>query len=152
MALSDSRGEFVLRGLRPGSQQLSAYAPGVGRGRIDAIEVLSGRSATGVVIRLTEVSSDGEPFATGGLAVTLGERPAGGVRELLVLDVARGSEAERGGLRVGDSLKAIDGQRPTSMEDARSRLAGRAGTDVVLELERAGATVKLRITRQAVRR
>jgi hypothetical protein len=152
MALSDSRGEFVLRGIRPGSQQLSAYAPGVGRGRVDAVEVLSGRSATGVEIRLTELSSDGEPFATGGLAVTLGEREAGGTRQLLVLDVARGSEAERGGLRAGDSLRAIDGQRPASMEDARSRLAGRAGTDVVLELERAGATVKLRITRQAVRR
>jgi protocatechuate 3,4-dioxygenase beta subunit len=152
MALSDARGEFVLRGVRPGSQQLSAYAPEVGRGGLDAIEVLSGRSTTGVLIRLTEVSSDGEPFATGGLAVTLGERQAGGTRELLVLDVAQGSEAERGGLRAGDSLRTIDGQRPASMADARSRLAGRAGTDVVLELERASATVKLRITRQAIRR
>jgi hypothetical protein len=152
MALSDSRGEFVLRGLRPGSQRLSAYTPGVGRGSADGIEVQSGRSTTGVVIRLTETSSDGEPFATGGLAVTLGERKAGGTSELLVLDVAQGSEAERGGLRAGDALRAIDGQKPASMVDARSRLAGRAGTDVVLELERAGATIKLRITRQGVRR
>jgi carboxyl-terminal processing protease len=104
------------------------------------------------VIRLTEPSADAEPFATGGLAVTLGERQQQGVLEVVVLDVTSGSEAERGGVRAGDLLFAIDGQKPVSMTDARSRLAGRAGTDVVLELVRGGQQLKLRITRQAVRR
>lgn len=152
MALSDARGEFVLRGVRPGVQRLSAYAPGVGRGTVDAVEVTSGRAAAGVVLRLTDPSEDGEPFASGGLAITLGERRDGERLELVVVDVAAGSEAERGGLRRGDVLLAIDGQAPTAMAEGRARLAGRAGTDVVLELTRDGAPLKLRITRQAVRR
>lgn len=152
MTLSDGQGSFVLRGVRPGKQRLSAYAPGVGRGSVDAIEVVSGRSASGVVIRLTETSSDSEPFATGGVAVTLGERADGNGTAVVVVDVTAGSEAERGGVRAEDLLLAVDGQRPSSMADARSRLAGRAGTDVVLELSRAGSPVRLRITRQAVRR
>jgi C-terminal processing protease CtpA/Prc len=119
---------------------------------VDAIEIVSGRIAAGVVIRLTESSSEGEPFATGGVAVTLGERADAGTVQVVVLDVTAGSEAERGGLRANDVLSAIDGQKPTSMADARARLAGRAGTDVVLELSRDDALVRLRVTRQAVRR
>jgi C-terminal processing protease CtpA/Prc len=70
----------------------------------------------------------------------------------MVVDVTSGSEAERGGVRANDVVVSIDGQKPTSMADARTRLAGRAGTDVVLELLRAETPVRLRITRQAVRR
>jgi hypothetical protein len=65
MALCDSRGEFVLRGVRPGTRRLSAYAPGYGRGSVDAVEVVAGRSASGVVIRLNEASADDEPFCDG---------------------------------------------------------------------------------------
>ena len=155
-----SDGDFVLvskiptllRGIRPGNQRLSAYAPGVGRGTVDAVEVVSGRAASGVVVRLTETSSDSEPFATGGVAVTLGERNDATGTAIVVVDVTAGSEAERGGLRAEDVLTAIDGQKPSSMTDARSRLAGRAGADVVLELSRGGTPMRLRITRQAVRR
>jgi hypothetical protein len=152
MALCDARGEFVLQGVRPGTQRLSAYAPGFGRGNVDAVEVVAGRSTSGVVIRLSELSADSEPFATGGLALTLGERNDGGVTTIVIVDVTSGSEAERGGVRANDVVVAIDGQRPSSMIDARTRLAGRAGTDVVLELLRSETPVRLRITRQAVRR
>lgn len=152
MALSDSNGEFVLRGLKPGPRRLSAYAPGVGRGSIDAVEVVAGRSVNGVTVRLSDLSVENEPFATGGLAVTLGEQRDGDAVSVVVVDVTAGSEAERGGLRPNDVLALIDGQKPSSMNDARVRLAGRAGTDVVLEVTRTDGTLRLRITRQAVRR
>jgi hypothetical protein len=152
MALSDSNGDFVLRGLKPGPRRLSAYAPGVGRGSVDAVEVVAGRSAGSVTIRLSDVSIDNEPFATGGLAVTLGEQRDGDAVSVVVVDVTAGSEAERGGLHKNDVLTQIDGQKPSSMDDARLRLAGRAGTDVVLEVTRDSGDVRLRVTRQAVRR
>ncbi len=152
MALSDSSGEFVLRGLKPGPRRLSAYAPGVGRGSVDAVEVVAGRSVSGVTVRLSDLSVENEPFATGGLAVTLGEQRDGDAVSVVVVDVSAGSEAERGGLRANDVLTLIDGQRPSSMNDARVRLAGRAGTDVVLEVSRTDGPVRLRITRQAIRR
>jgi len=152
MAQTDSNGEFVLRGMKPGPRRLSAYAPGVGRGSVDAVEVVAGRSTSGVTVRLSEAGVDDEPFATGGVAVTLGEQRDGDSVSVVVVDVTAGSEAERGGLLSGDVLDAIDGQKPSSMADARVRLGGRAGTDVVLEVKRAGTDVRLRITRQAVRR
>ena len=152
IVLSDSRGEFVLRGVAPGVRKLSAYSAGAGRGELDEVEVNGGRTTSGLVIRLSPAPEAEEPFATGGLAVTLGERATDDGPEVVLLDVTPGSEAERGGVRAGDAVLAIDGHEPTSMLDARSRLAGRAGTDVVLELRRSDTTLKLRVTRQAVRR
>ena len=69
----------------------------------------------------------------------------------LVEDVASGSEAERAGLMLGDVIRNIDGERPRSLADARTRLSGRERSDVVLELSRAGAPLKLRVTREPVR-
>jgi C-terminal processing protease CtpA/Prc len=52
---------------------------------------------------------------------------------------------------LGDVIRNIDGERPRSLADARTRLSGRERSDVVLELSRAGAPLKLRVTREPVR-
>jgi S1-C subfamily serine protease len=92
-----------------------------------------------------------ESLASGNVAVTLGERGSGEGLEIVVVDVAPASEAERSGLAAGDVLTSVDGARPTRLADARPRLGGRAGTDVVVEIARAGRPESLRVPRETVR-
>jgi C-terminal processing protease CtpA/Prc len=86
------------------------------------------------------------------VAVTLGERGSGAELEVVVVHVAAGSEAERSGIRAGDVVLSVDGVDVSSMSDARSRMSGPNGSDLVLELDRGGALIRLRIAREAVRR
>ncbi len=150
VALTDSRGAFTLRGLAEGTVKLSAYAPSVGRGSVSAVTVNAGRTTRGITIRLTE-KAEADATAPATLAVTLAERGNGDALEISIAHVANGSEAERAGLSVGDVVQRIDGERPRSLGDARTRLSGREGSDVVLELSRAGAPLRLRVTREPVR-
>jgi S1-C subfamily serine protease len=152
VALSDANGNFTLRGVQPGKLRIAAYAPGIGRGSVDGVEVDGGRTRRGVVIRLDQPSDAEEPLGSGGVAVTLGERADGDVTQIVVMHVAASSEAERAGLSPGDVIERIDGERPSGMADARARLAGRAGSDVVLDVQRRGASTRLRATREPVRR
>jgi hypothetical protein len=152
VVLTDARGGFTLTGLAEGAVRVSAHAPGIGRGSVDNVSVSSGRTTRGVVVRLTEPVNDDTSVEAANLAVTLGERGSGAALEVVLADVASSSQAERGGLQVGDVLRAIDGERPRSMVDARARLAGREGTDVVIDVLRAGAPLRLRVSREAVRR
>ena len=69
-----------------------------------------------------------------------------------VQSVAPGSEAERAGVGVGDVLLAVDGRDVYTMQDARARMSGRPGSDVLLELESGGVARRLRVTRENVRR
>jgi len=41
---------------------------------------------------------------------------------------------------------------PSSMADARARLSGQPGSDVVVEVRRAGASNRFRVLREATRR
>ena len=47
---------------------------------------------------------------------------------------------------------SVDGRDVVDMRDARARLSGPTRTDVVIEVERASGTVKLRVGREQVRR
>jgi hypothetical protein len=152
VALSDPSGEFVLRGLKPGQHRLGALSPGVGRGHVDGVEVSAGRATRGITITLDERATDDEPLAQAGLAITLAERGSGSALEVVVAAVATGSEAERGGLQAGDVLLHVDGAALASMADARARISGRESSDVLLEIRREGAPLKLSVRREAVRR
>jgi S1-C subfamily serine protease len=66
--------------------------------------------------------------------------------------VVEASEAERAGLAPGDVLIAVDGAPVGAMADARARLSGPVGDDVLLGLRRGGRPVTLRVPREAVRR
>lgn len=148
IVLTDHAGRFVLGRLSAGSVRVEGYLAGRGRGHVDSVVVEAGRTTEGVEIRLREPDSKFEPLATGGVAITLGERAG----DLVVVQVAERSEAERGGLRVSDVLERIDGVRPTSIDDARVRLAGPAGSDLLVHALRGGSTLSLRITREPIRR
>lgn len=151
MTVTDLQGRFRLTGVAPGTVTVEAYAAEAGRGSVSGVRVDEGRDTTGLEIALDRAAGDDEPPSAGNLAVTLGERNSDPV-DIIVLHVAAGSEAERGGLVAGDFIMSIDGVEPTSMLDARARLGGSAGSDVVVEIDRDGEVRSLRIVRERVRR
>jgi hypothetical protein len=109
MVQSDRAGAFELRGVKPGAVTLSAYAPSAGRGSVASVEVFAGRTTTGVEIQLHGGNADDSAGTLANVAITLGERSNSGRVDVVVVDVAAGSEAERAGLRAEDVLSAVDG-------------------------------------------
>jgi hypothetical protein len=149
MSITRPDGRFVLKSVASGTVTLHAYAPTVGRGASSPIEVIAGREIHDISIRLTLASGDELPTGqTANVAITLTEQGA----NLVVASVAPASEAERAGIAPGDALTSIEGVHPDSMADARGRLAGADGSDVLLEFNRGGNTFKLRLPREPVRR
>jgi len=150
MTTTSQRGGFKLTGVRPGHVTIGAYAAGIGHGETD-VDITAERTTSDVRVVLSERGSDEEPPMTASVAVTLTERDAGGAREVTVTQVAGASDAERGGIRAGDVVTAIDGHATSGVADARQRLNGPQNSDVVIEVRRGGETVRLRIAREAVR-
>ena len=149
MSITRQDGRFVLKSVAAGTVTLYAYAPTVGRGASSPFEVIAGREVHDVSIRLTAPSGDELPTGqTANVAITLTEQGT----SLVVASVAPASEAERAGIAPGDALTSIEGIHPESMADARGRLAGADGTDVLLEFTRGGNNFKVRLPREAVRR
>jgi predicted metalloprotease with PDZ domain len=151
VVLTNRRGEFKLEELAEGEVTLEAYAPDVGRGRTAGVHVAAGRTTDRVRIAIGTPDSDPalETSGTAGVAVSLDDKGALGIR---VASVASGSEAERAGLLTGDRIVAVDGQRVASAKEARARLFGPAGDDVVIEILRAEGTQKLRFSREKLQR
>jgi len=153
VVLTDRDGHFALTGVHPGSATITAVSSIAGRGSVHGVDVSSGRSARGLRIQLAPQGSDSEaPSAPGSVAIGLGERGNAPNVEVVVVSVAESSEAERAGVEPGDVITAIDGAHPTSMGDARARLGGQPGSDLVLEMTRAGSALRLRVLREAMRR
>ncbi len=148
---SDAQGRFVLEGLSPGTIDLEAYAPDVGRGAASGVTIDSGRTTGDVTISLVPEEGAVDPAASASVAATLGERGSGNA-DIVVVHVADGSEAERGDLQVGDVILAVDGVTPEDMADARVRLSGQDGSDVVVRVRRKGRDLRLRLVRERVRR
>ncbi len=152
VAVTDRSGRFVLTGIGAGTHVVGAYAPDVGRGSVRSVRVTAGDTTAGVSIRLDEAAAEAEPATSGSVAVTLGERGGGDGIEVVVVHVAAGSDAESAGLTAGDVVTSVDGTRPVSMADARARLSGAEGSDVVVSVERGGAVATYRVRRERVRR
>lgn len=154
VSTTDSAGHFRLGELAEGSVALEAYAPDVGRARLGGVKVVAGRTTDGVRIAIAsgpaERTAPGEPVASGGVAVTLGE--TGAPTEVIVVSVVAASEAERAGLAPGDVLLTVDGVPVHTIPEARARLSGPIADDVVATLRRSGNSLSLRITREEVRR
>jgi C-terminal processing protease CtpA/Prc len=148
--VTNAQGHFTLLGVRPGRRALEAFSAVAGRGRT-SVEVTSGRVTDRVRIELLPSEGD-DTTGEAGVAVTLGERGAKGSADVVIVSVAESSEAERTGLAPGDVLRAVDGKRIGSMQEARRRLSGRPGTDVLVEVERGSERLTLRIARETLRR
>jgi len=157
LAVTDARGTFTLRALAEGTATLEAYAPDVGRARIDGVRIVGGRTTDGVRIAMGRThSSPAEERhadvsgATGSVAVTLGETAA--PVEVVIVSVVEASEAERAGLAPGDVLLAVDGVPAPTIEEARARLSGPVSVDVVVNVRRGKETIALRVPREGIRR
>jgi hypothetical protein len=151
LALTNTKGQFVIRELPEGAVAIEAYAPDLGRARVEGVQVSAGRATTNVRIELQgDQGSPREPMATGSVAVTLGQTSA--PVEVVVVSVAEGSEAERAGLAPGDVLLSVDDVPVGTIEEARTKLSGPVADDVVVRVRRADQALSLRVTREAVRR
>jgi hypothetical protein len=151
VAVTDARGAFNLTGLRAGPTTIDVYAPERGRGSA-RVDVQGNRTQSVGRVTLKPSGSSADPFAPGGVAVTLGERGSGDALEVVVVTVAEGSEAERAGLLPGDVIASVNDAKPTSMQDARGRLSGPLQTDVVVGVLRGGGAQRFSIMREAVRK
>ncbi|HXX69600.1 MAG TPA: carboxypeptidase regulatory-like domain-containing protein [Polyangiaceae bacterium] len=152
LAIADAEGHFRLGELPEGSVTLEAYAPDFGRTQA-SVQIVGGRTTDRIRMLFGQGSNDvpsAEPSSTGSVAVTLGE--TGAPSEVVVVSVVEGSEAERAGLSPGDVVVTVDGVTVHTMGDARARLSGPAGDDVLMDVRRAGRDITLRVGREAVRR
>lgn len=147
--VTDKSGHFRLAPVAVGKLVLFGFAPGVGRGTSDSVEVLSGRDREDVRIKLDQpVVDESRAASSASVSITLSQSGSNIVVDL----VAPASEAERAGVMPGDHLMAIDGVKLRDTADARARLSGRENSDVLLELERQGKSLRLRTVRELVRR
>lgn len=145
---TDRAGRFSFPGVGEGTVVLEAVASGVGRGRSEKVTIVAGHEVSELRIVLGTEDRDTPAYSgPANLAISLGERDSG----LVVLSVAPGSMAERGGLRSDDRLVSIDGVKPKSVGEARQLLGGAQSSDVVLEVLRGEQALRLRIVREAVR-
>jgi hypothetical protein len=152
VVLTDAKGRFSLGELPLGDVVLEAYAASVGRGTLRlTVRETESRDVVRLVLDAKATAGD-EPLAAGNVAITLEERPDEDGVGFFIKLVVEGSEADRGGLRVGDEIVRIEKDPPTSLEDARRRLAGPAGDDVLLVVRRESREEKLRILRERVSR
>ncbi|MEN9579565.1 MAG: hypothetical protein RJA70_2574 [Pseudomonadota bacterium] len=141
-------GSFRLHGVAPGKHRLQVFAASKGRG-VHSFEVEGGDELEDVRVQLDGTADGDELDVTGGgVAVTLGERDSREGTRVVVVQIAEGSEAERAGLKRGDLLVTIDGARPDNMRDARARLNGQPGVDLVLEITRGGRQLSFRVRRE----
>ena len=155
VAVTDAEGRFALGELPEGEVTLEAFAPDVGRLRVDGVKVVSGRTTIDlrIVLRADEAARSHEPGSSGSVAVTLGEASdSPGGKDVLLVAVATGSEAERAGLAPNDVLVDVDDVAVHTIEDARARLSGPIGEDVVVKIRRGEDVSSVRVAREQVRR
>jgi putative serine protease PepD len=86
-----------------------------------------------------EAIVQGRPVQTGYLGVTTAPTTTGGQPGALISQVTSGSPAERAGLRTGDVVVAIDGQRVQDFSELAARIrAHKPGDRVELTVVRDG--------------
>jgi C-terminal processing protease CtpA/Prc len=72
---------------------------------------------------------------------------------VVVVSVAEGSLAERAGIAPGDAIVSVGGAPVATMADARARMSGPLGDDVLLVVSHGGQPPEtVRVAREPVRR
>jgi membrane-associated protease RseP (regulator of RpoE activity) len=88
-------------------------------------------------------------YATSGVLMAVGTWSAGAEsydRASMRVDVVRGGPADQGGVRGGDRVDAVDGERVTSWDALRSAVGRHPSEPVDLALSRDGAAVHVTVT------
>lgn len=158
---TDRHGRFALSGLPEGEVDLEAYFADLGRAQLERVRVTAGRTASGLKIVLPgDAGASKEAKGAASVAVTLGEEH--GTKSVVIVMVPTGSEAEVAGLEPGDELVTVNGREVHDIEEARRRLTGPMGQDVIVRVRRdipdasgastTRATLLFRVRRERVRR
>jgi len=71
---------------------------------------------------------------------------------ILIVSTIEGAPAETAGLKAGDVVIGVDGESISgwTIDEVTSQVRGPAGTEVILTIDRAGDTLAIAITREAV--
>ncbi len=149
---SAADGSYRLEDVPVGRVNVSAYSASLGRGSVSAVEVRAGETTEAVEIELLGGGAGSSGDALASVAITLGEQQGPHGVEVVIVNVAAGSEAERAGLREGDIVFSVDGWAVQGMAEARRNLGGSEASDVIIEIERDGELLSLNVRREAVRR
>jgi len=146
---SGADGSFEVQVPSGGPLFLFAMVPGSAFGFSSQIEPDSHGRAPDLEV-LLDRTDEVPPDVRATVLLALERAP--GQTGLAIYAVPRGSSAERGGLRAQDRLLAIDGEPVSSVEAARERLSGQAGTDVLLDVMASGRRKSIRVLREPFRR
>jgi len=152
-ARTDHAGHFVVERLPPGEARLTARHPGAGTVILERpIDVRPRQDSPGVVLRLPERAPDVGPVQRGGGSK---QGPREGVQatvemrsgKITVTRVAFATGAQHGGLRVGDIVVEVEGERVFAAGQVRSMWLGDAGSRVAVGVQRGGKLRHLRLMR-----
>lgn len=149
VVLTDDKGEFQLPALAEGQVTLEAYAPGIGRGKRDKIDIRKERVTTDVRIEVQPDTQTNQPAVVASLAVTLAATASG--TGALITHVVAGSTADQAGLAPGDLIVTIDGAKPQDERDATQRLTGPERQEVLLAILRKDNLLEIRVRREQIR-
>jgi hypothetical protein len=130
-------GSFLIEGLPAGEQTL-AVSFGMFRSTAHTATLVEGQ-----VLDLGDIALPAPKTNAG----TIGAYLLQGGDELVIGQVIPDGPAARAGLRMGDTLLAVDGTPVTDYLDALQLLNGAPGSTVVLEVRRAGTKRTVSITR-----
>jgi carboxyl-terminal processing protease len=72
--------------------------------------------------------------------------------QIQLASIMPGTPAEKDGLKVGDVIVAVDGQssKGWTADDAVNHIRGKAGTQVMLKLDRAGQSLEITLVREII--
>jgi C-terminal processing protease CtpA/Prc len=148
---SDDDGAFALDGLPPEDVPIRASHPGAGTSEVLRVRVRAREVIPGAILRLPErfdperAAAEGGPGRQSGVSLTLRLRNDAVVITRLPSDGA----AAQAGLARGDVILTIDGEDVLSVGQARGMLRGPAGTEVLVEVRRAGRDRVIPVTRES---
>lgn len=114
---------------------------------------VSGEATVGVGLRELLDLDDAPSRDPLVMSIEAGDSPRARVapgRFLVVITTQPGGPAARAGIAPGDVLETIDGETAVHLDKAMARLRGGAGTEVRLELRRAGQLQTVTLRREAL--
>ena len=133
-----SDGRFTLEDLAPGEHSVTVYVSPTTTVKGQTVTLAEGQALdVGDLVASAVKAGPGEV----GLYV---RGDSGGVSVMMVI---AGSPAEQAGVFVGDTLLDIDGKPVTGAADARMRLRGAPGSQVIVRTSRQGTTKVVTIVR-----
>ncbi|MCC7539684.1 MAG: carboxypeptidase regulatory-like domain-containing protein [Deltaproteobacteria bacterium] len=151
VAVTDARGRFLLRGVEAGERTVRARHRVAGEGASAPLRVAPGETVDDVRVTLAAPeSAEGArgDDATDGAQVAIGVEERDG--RVVVSDVVPDSAAAEAGIRAGDVLVAVDGDRVVDVAGARRRLARFPRRRAELVLERDGRSFEVSVAREVV--